>query len=135
MKTAKEKFDNANEKGGTKTETPKGLMYISTPNEIAEIIKTIPKGKVITIPEITDQLSKTHKTDWTCPITTGIFTALIANYSEEANLNIPYWRVVKADGILYEKYLGVESHQKELLENEGWKITCRKNRQCCNLLS
>jgi alkylated DNA nucleotide flippase Atl1 len=125
MKTSKEKFDNANQKGGTKTETPKGLMYISTPKEISEIIKKIPKGKVITVADIANQLTKKHGADWTCPITTGIFTSLIANYSEEAGLGIPYWRVVRAKGVLYDRYLGMISHQPELLRSEGWKIVRR----------
>jgi alkylated DNA nucleotide flippase Atl1 len=125
MKTSKEKFDNANQNGGTKTETPKGLMYISTPTEISEIIKKIPKGKVITVADIASQLAKKHGTDWTCPITTGIFTSLVANYSEEAGLGIPYWRVVKAKGVLYDQYLGMESHQSDFLKSEGWKIVHR----------
>ena len=55
-----------------------------------------------------------------------------ANAAEEArkgegarkkNLNIPYWRTLKSDGALNEKYPGgVESHKK-LLEKEGFEIT------------
>ena len=50
-----------------------------------------------------------------------------ANASEEAApegkaLPIPYWRTLKADGVLNEKYPGGAKAQKKLLENEGFKI-------------
>ncbi|MEI6533137.1 MAG: MGMT family protein [Candidatus Roizmanbacteria bacterium] len=107
--------------------TPKGLMYISTPKEINEIIRTVPKGKLITTAQIANQLAKKYKTKFTCQITTGIFVAIDANASEEElqqnKLNVtPYWRVIKAKGRLYDKYLGQKSRQKELLESEGYTI-------------
>jgi len=50
-----------------------------------------------------------------------------ANAAEEAakrgkNLNIPYWRTLKADGFLNEKYPGGAEAQKEKLENEGFTV-------------
>lgn len=51
-----------------------------------------------------------------------------ANAVEEAkrenrDLEIPYWRTLKADGYLNDKYPGgVESH-KVLLEQEGFTVT------------
>jgi len=37
-------------------------------------------------------------------------------------LRIPYWRTLKADGFLNEKYPGGELAQKKLLEPEGFTI-------------
>ena len=50
-----------------------------------------------------------------------------ANATEEAakegkSLNIPYWRTLKADGFLNEKYPGGAEAHKRLLEREGFKI-------------
>ena len=55
--THKEKYEKTNLKGSMKEMTDKGLMYISTPEEIASIIKTIPQGKVMTVKEIAEILS------------------------------------------------------------------------------
>jgi len=123
MKNWKEKYDKANEKGGVRKDTPKGMMYISTPGEIAEVIKTIPKGKIMSTKEIASKLAEKHHTDYTCGLTTGIFTAIIANYVEQERIkDIPYWRVVKDKGILYDTYLREPSHQGEYLKDEGHKI-------------
>jgi len=123
-----EKYSEAGKKGGIKKQTDKGLMYISTPKEIESIIKKVPKGKLITTKYIIDKLNKKHKVDFTCPLTTGIFVSIVANKAEEEksegkNSNTPYWRVVKPPkGYLYDRYLGQESHQTELLQTEGFKI-------------
>jgi alkylated DNA nucleotide flippase Atl1 len=123
----KEKAENANKKGNLRKQTDKGMMYISTPKEIEGIIKRVPKGKLITTERIAQKLSKKYKVDFTCPLTTGIFTAIVANAAiEERELgkkNItPYWRVIKPRGYLYDKYLGQKSDQTKLLKKEGFKI-------------
>jgi len=123
-----EKFNEANNKGSVKKQTDKGLMYISTPKEIESIIKTVPKGRLITTKYIIDKLNKKYNVDFTCPLTTGIFVSIVANKSEEEKSQgkkntTPYWRVVKPPkGYLYDRYLGQESCQKELLQSEGFKI-------------
>lgn len=123
MKDWKVQYQNANEKGEVKKDTPKGKMYISTPEEIAEVIKTIPKGKIMTTKEIANTLTKKYKVDYTCGLTTGIFTAVLANYVEQEKIkDIPYWRVTKDKGVLYDTYLREPSKQKEYLEKEGHKI-------------
>ena len=91
MKDWKDNFNKTNQKGSVLKDTPKGKMYISTPAEIAEVIKTIPKGKVITTKEIAQQLATKNKADYTCGLTTGIFVAIIANYVEQEKIkDIPY---------------------------------------------
>jgi len=127
MKDWKDNFNKTNKKGSVLKDTPKGKMYISTPAEIAEVIKTIPKGKVFTTKEIAQQLATKHKADYTCGLTTGIFVAIIANYVEQEKIkDIPYWRVVKDKGVLYETYLREPSKQREYLEKEGHKIEKNK---------
>lgn len=95
--------------------------------ELVEIMKKIPEGSLITIIEICREIARKHHVKGCCSLTTGIFIMTAANAAEEAagegkNLNIPYWRTLKADGYLNEKYPGgIEAHQR-LLEEEGFKV-------------
>lgn len=129
MTSAKEKYEKTNRRGCVKEQTDRGLMYISTPEEIAEVIKKIPKGEVMTVKQIADTFTKREKVDFTCTLTAGIFVAIIANYVEEEKIkDIPYWRVVKDKGVLYEKYFRLPSKQIDYLKKEGHKIL-RKGKQ------
>ena len=107
-------------------------MYISTPKEIEEVIQTVPKGTYYN-KLIARKLAKKHDADYTCPLTTGIFTAIIANAVEENSKGLkeltPYWRVLKGKGILYDKYLGQPSHQRENLETEDFEVVATKNKR------
>ena len=108
--------------------TDKGMMYISTPKEIMKYIKKVPKGKLTTSKQIAEKLTKKYGVDFTCPLTTGIFISVITNYVEELklqgkDLKTPWWRVIKEGGKLYPKYLGELHPQKELLKDEGFKIS------------
>jgi alkylated DNA nucleotide flippase Atl1 len=128
-KNTADKWTETNKKDGLqiKKETPKGLMYISSPKEILEEIKKIPRGKVISTTELAHKLSRKHKTDYTCGLTTGIFLAIIANYVEESGLkDVPYWRVTKAKGEIYPSYLREPSFQADYLAQEGVEIEERK---------
>ena len=130
QKSWTQKAEEANKKGGIRKKTDKGMMYISTPKEIEGIIRRVPKGKLITTKQIADKLSKKYKVDFTCPLTTGIFSSIVANVAEEqAEMGkdrkkiTPYWRVVKEPkGYLYDKYLGQVYPQKKYLEAEGHKV-------------
>ena len=127
-----QKLEAANKKGGIRKQTNKGMMYISTPTEIEGLINEVPKGKLTTTKIIAEKLTKKHNVDFTCPLTTGIFSSVVANKTEEdrslgKTSNTPYWRVIKPDGKLYDKYLGQILPQKELLETEGFKFEKGKN--------
>jgi len=102
-------------------------VILVNPGEIVEVMKNVPKGKVITIVEICRKIAKKHRVKACCTLTTGIFIMIAANATEEAakegrDLNIPYWRTLKAGGFLNEKYpSGTENHKK-LLGDEGFKV-------------
>jgi alkylated DNA nucleotide flippase Atl1 len=129
VKSAKQKYEDTNAKSAIKKQTNKGLMYISSPKEILQIINKIPTGKVMTIAQIAAKLTKKHQVDFTCQLTAGIFISIIANYIEEEKLDTPYWRVVKGKGTLYDHYFRLPSHQAEKLENEGWQIVKKDKKQ------
>jgi len=50
-----------------------GIMVVPAPLEVDEIMKTVKKGRVITIDVIRQILARKHNVDFACPITTGIF--------------------------------------------------------------
>lgn len=105
----------------------KGTVAIPAPMEVNEIMKKVPKGKVITINGIRQIIAKKHKATIGCPITCGIFAWIAANAAEEerkrGKKNItPYWRTLKSDGSLNEKYPGGVKGQKKLLEKERHKV-------------
>lgn len=80
-----------------------------------------------TINEIRAALAKKHGATIACPMTTGIFSWVSANAAEEqrekgrSNMT-PYWRTLKAGGLLNDKYPGGVATQKARLEAEGHVI-------------
>ena len=104
-----------------------GTCVIPAPREVDEIMKKVPKGKLITINEIRQILAKKHKATIGCPITTGIFALIAANAADEDAKEgkkkiTPYWRTLKTGGIINEKYPGGIEGQKKLLEKEGHRV-------------
>ncbi len=105
----------------------KGTMLIATPRLVDACIRKIPKGKVTTINAIRKKLAEDFHADITCPITTGIFTWIVACKSAEDKLKgikriSPYWRVIKEDGSLNPKYPGGIQGHSRCLSEEGFAI-------------
>jgi len=104
-----------------------GTVVIPAPMEVDEIMRKIPEGKITTVNEIRAVLAKKHGASIGCPITTGIFAWIAANAAEEqrqkGEKNItPYWRTLKTEGVINEKYPGGAEGQKKLLEKEGHRV-------------
>jgi alkylated DNA nucleotide flippase Atl1 len=102
-------------------------LVIPAPLEVDAIMKKVPKGKLITINDIRAMLARKHKAAICCPLTTGIFARIAAEAAVEAEKNgeknvTPYWRTLKAKGVINEKYPGGIMLQKKLLEKEGHKV-------------
>ena len=106
--------------------TEKGMLLIPTPMDVAELVRTPKKGELVTVNQIREYLAKKHGADYTCPMVTGIFLNIIAGASEEnrelGKEIFPWWRVVKKDGLLSEKFPGAPDMQIEMLESEGHTI-------------
>jgi len=60
-----------------------GRFVIPAPLEVDALMKKVPKGKLSTINELRTALAKKHKTYFTCPITTGIFSWVAAYAADE----------------------------------------------------
>lgn len=101
---------------------PGDSVVLAPPLAVNEIMKGIPEGKLITLGEICQKLAEKYGAKYCCTLTTGIFVMIAAHAAEETGNNIPYWRTLKNNYELNEKYpYGVEK-QKELLEKEGHTI-------------
>jgi len=99
-------------------------MLLAPPLAYDALMRRVPKGKLITIPQMRVHLAKQHNADWTCPMTAGIFVNIAAKASVErqGKDETPWWRTVKKDGELCEKFPdGIDGH-KLLLEMEGHKV-------------
>lgn len=111
-----------------------GTVVIPTPREVDEIMRQVPRGKLITINQIRAMLAKKHGATIGCPITTGIFAHIVAHAAEEAKAEgakdiTPYWRTLKVGGELNEKYPGGVEAQVTRLREEGHTIEPGKGKK------
>src|SRR5574344_491778 len=95
-------------------------MVIAPPITYNEVIKKIPKGKLVTTKEIREYVAKKYNTEITCPLTAGIFINICAWARYQRDNETPYWRVLKTKGELNPKY--PEGMQKQKLIEEGHTI-------------
>jgi hypothetical protein len=110
-----------------------GTMVIPAPLEVDALMKQVPKGRVVTINELRAALARKHKADFTCPITTGIFSWIAAHAAAEAEAEgakrtTPFWRTLKAGGEVNPKYPGGVNALAKRLRAEGHKIVNKGKR-------
>lgn len=104
-----------------------GTFVIPAPLEVDAMMKRVPKGRLVTINELRDALAAKHKTSFTCPITTGIFSWIAAHAAAEAEAGgakrvTPYWRTLKVGGEVNAKYPGGIAELRRRLEAEGHQV-------------
>jgi len=102
-------------------------------SEVVAIMKQVPKGRLITIVGICKKIAGQHDVKACCSLTTGIFimtaaSAVVEASKEGKSLDIPYWRTLKVDGFLNEKYPGGQEAHRRLLEAESLKVIARGKR-------
>lgn len=101
-------------------------MYFAPPMDYDRVMRRVPRGKVLTVGKIREYFARESGADFTEPITAGIFVSIVAWASyQRSGDETPYWRTLKADGELNEKYPGGAQAQKERLEAEGHTIVQR----------
>ncbi|MCL5278897.1 MAG: MGMT family protein [Planctomycetes bacterium] len=109
-------------------------ILVPTPMMVDELVRAIPKGRLVTVGQIRRRLAEPFRADSTCPMTTGIFLRIISEAAEEDRQGgkeqvTPYWRVVKDDGSLNPKFPGgVEAHAQKL-KGEGHVIVAGQGRK------
>jgi len=109
-------------------------VLVPTPMMVDELVRTVPKRKLITVGQIRQRLAQPFQADSTCPLTTGIFLRISSEAAEEDRQAgkkqiTPYWRVVMDDGSLNPKFPGgVEAHAEKLRE-EGHEVIPGKGKK------
>lgn len=129
-KTWREKLEKKMEPKVVDDKKGRGRMFVPTPLIVDGLIRSIPEGKLVTITQIREKLAKEYNADFTCPLATGWFIRTVGETAEEdlrerkRNLAeiTPYWRVIKPDGSLNEKFPEKAKFQAERLKKEGFTL-------------
>ncbi len=105
-----------------------GTMLIPRPLDVDALMRKAKRGKLITQSQIRDMLAKASKADSACPLTTGLFTRIAAETAEEdlragKKRVTPYWRTIKDNGALNDKYPGGVKAQAAKLRQEGFAVS------------
>jgi hypothetical protein len=111
-----------------------GTLAIAHPRDVDALIRTVRKGRLITQTQLRERLARKYKTNAACPLTTGIFVRIAAEAAEEdrragKKTITPYWRVVRDDGRLNQKFPGGPAAQARRLRAEGMGIERGKGKQ------
>ncbi|MCL5286824.1 MAG: MGMT family protein [Acidobacteria bacterium] len=111
-----------------------GTMVIAHPLDVDALFRTIRPGKLAAQTQLRERLARKYHADHTCPLTTGIFVCIVAEVAEEdrragKSRITPYWRVVREDGSLNEKFPGGPPAQARRLRAEGFSVAAGKGKQ------
>jgi len=111
-----------------------GKMLIATPLLVDNLVRQVTNGKLVTIGQIRERLARDFCADSTCPLTTGIFLRIAAETAEEdlkagKKEITPYWRVVRDNGSLNDRFPGGVEGQAEHLKEEGHTIEPGKGKK------
>jgi hypothetical protein len=105
----------------------KGRMVIPRPLDVDALIRRVPRGKLVTVLQLRQELARRSKVDVACPLCTGIFVRIAAEAADEERragkkVITPFWRVLSGEGRLNPKFPGGEVAQKRFLISEGHKL-------------
>lgn len=106
-----------------KPDGPRALL-IPSPRAVDARIRKVRRGSVLRLGKLRADLAAGTAADLACPLVTGIFLRIVAEAAEEDRADgktriTPYWRVVRDDGGLFEKFPGGAAAQASRLKAEG----------------
>ena len=96
-----------------------GKMLLPSAATVAAQIEKMPAGTLITINLLCQKLTQQFNVRGTCPVTTQKALQGIAHDPSNA---VAYWRVVKANGGLINRFPGGAEGQAERLRKEGFTL-------------
>ena len=117
-----------------------GRMLVPTPLLVAEEVRRVRKGRLLSTQELRERLAEHSGADITCPMTTGIFLSILAGAAEEQLAAgkrpvAPYWRVVGDDGTLNPKWPPGPARQAARLRAEGHRVVRDRTRDVWSVRS
>lgn len=107
-----------------------GRMLVATPLLVAAEVAKVRRGEVLTVGELRARLARHFLADRTCPLSTGIFLAIVAGAVGEdlrrgRKARWPVWRVVGDDGRLSPKWPLDARWRAAMLREEGCRVDYR----------
>ena len=126
-KTARQKLEDPRPREIVADRRSGGRLLIPRPLDIDAAVRRIGEGRLATVNQIRDRLAHDFDADSTCPMCTGMFLRFVAEVAEDDLAQgqaeaAPYWRVVREDGSLMEKFPGFPEAQAARLRAEGHAI-------------
>ncbi|MGD2108297.1 MAG: hypothetical protein PVI86_02785 [Phycisphaerae bacterium] len=111
----------------------RGTMLIPRPLDVDAVMRKPGRGRLITQSQIRDLLAKASEADSACPLTTGMFARIAAEAAEEdlkagKKRITPYWRTIKDNGALNDKFPGGTRAQAAKLRQEGLTISAGRGK-------
>jgi 6-O-methylguanine DNA methyltransferase, DNA binding domain len=94
-----------------------GKMLLPGPATVAALIKKVPARKLITTNLICQKLTQQFDVQGTCPVTTQRALQAVAHHPSN---EVPYWRVITANGGLIARFPGGAKGQAKRLRSEGF---------------
>jgi hypothetical protein len=92
------------------------MLYIGTPQIVADYIAKIPAGETSSIEKLRNQLARRNGCDAMCPVSTAIFLRIASDYAIDQMKSgkspeevIPFWRVISSKDKIASK-LNIDSH-------------------------
>lgn len=103
-------------------------LLVPTPMLVAESVARVPAGRVITMTELRSALARQFGADRCCPLTTGMFAAIVAGAVGEdlqrgRQPRWPIWRLVRDDGTLPANWVLDARWRATRLRGEGNTVT------------
>jgi hypothetical protein len=92
------------------------MLYIGTPQIVADYISKIPAGETCSIEKLRNQIARRNGCTAMCPVSTAIFLRIAADYAiDQMNAGktpqevIPFWRVLSSKDKIAKK-LKIDPH-------------------------
>ncbi|MFM7459665.1 MAG: hypothetical protein ACKO15_02335 [Burkholderiales bacterium] len=109
---------------------PQGAkLLISSPQEIADFLKTVPAGRSLPIQQLRRELAARHHCDAACPVSTAIFLRTLTEYSfEQVQAGValkdipPVWRVIEPKSPILKKLSFDAAWITTMREQEGLAV-------------
>ena len=99
-----------------------GKMVKPSSETVKAIVRKIRKGKVVTLDQLREKLSKDFSVQTACPASTTKALQVLSTEDKP----ICYWRIIKKKGELITKFPGGVKGHAALLEKEGFEIDFTK---------
>lgn len=101
-------------------------MLVATPRDITAYLRSIPRGEARTMEQLRESLASQYDAEMVCPMTTGIFARIAAEFAWEQleagtplEAVAPFWRLIEPSAPLAKRLRCGNEFVRGLREAEG----------------